>query len=111
MSKAEDFLVEIGTEELPPKALRSLMDAFGEKLADGIDSVRLSRGEIHCFASPRRIAVLVKDLAKQQLDQKVEQKGPPVKVAFDGDGKATPSRCFCQKVWCRRCRSRQKQNG
>ncbi|MCZ6774228.1 MAG: glycine--tRNA ligase subunit beta [Proteobacteria bacterium] len=91
MSKAEDFLVEIGTEELPPKALRSLMDAFGAKLADGIDSVRLSRGEIHCFASPRRIAVLVRDLAKQQLDQKVEQKGPPIKIAFDGDGTATPA--------------------
>jgi len=91
MSKAEDFLVEIGTEELPPKALRSLMVAFGEKLVAGIDDVRLSHGETKAFASPRRLAVLVTDLAARQQDRKVEQKGPPVKIAFDDDGKPTPA--------------------
>jgi len=91
MSKAEDFLVEIGTEELPPKALRSLMEAFGERLIAGIDDVRLSHGEAETFASPRRLTVLVTDLAARQEDRKVEQKGPPVKIAFDDDGKPTPA--------------------
>jgi len=91
MSKAEDFLVEIGTEELPPKALRSLMEAFGEKLIAGIDDVRLSHGEAKTFASPRRLTVLVTDLAARQEDRKVEQKGPPVKIAFDDDGNPTPA--------------------
>ena len=91
MSKAEDFLVEIGTEELPPKALRSLMEAFGEELVAGIDAVRLSHGEVQTFASPRRLTVLVADLATAQEDRKVEQKGPPIKIAFDDDGKPTPA--------------------
>jgi glycyl-tRNA synthetase beta chain len=86
MSKAEDFLVEIGTEELPPKALRSLMEAFGEKLMSGIDDVRLSRGAVKTFASPRRLTVLVAELAGRQEDRKVEHKGPPVKIAFDDAG-------------------------
>lgn len=91
MSKAEDFLVEIGTEELPPKALRSLKDAFGEKLVAGIDAVRLSHGELKTFASPRRLTVLVADLAARQEDRTVEQKGPPLKIAFDADGQPTPA--------------------
>jgi len=91
MSKTEDFLVEIGTEELPPKALRSLMEAFGEELVRGIDDVRLSHGEVKTFASPRRLTVLVADLAERQDDRKVEQRGPPVKIAFDTDGNPTPA--------------------
>ncbi len=91
MSKTKDFLVEIGTEELPPKALRSLMVAFGEKLMAGIDGVRLSHGEARTFASPRRLTVLVPGLAARQEDLKLAQKGPPVKIAFDSDGKPTPA--------------------
>jgi len=91
MSKAADFLVEIGTEELPPKALRSLMEAFGENLAAGIDDARLSHGDVHNYASPRRLTVIVSKLALSQDDRKVEQKGPPVKVAFDADGNPTPA--------------------
>lgn len=91
MSKAKDFLVEIGTEELPPKALRSLMQAFGEKLLAGIDSARLGHGEMHTFSSPRRLAVLVAGLSARQEDRDVEQKGPPTKIAFGKDGKPTPA--------------------
>ena len=91
MSRADDFLVEIGTEELPPKALRSLMVAFGENLAAGINDARLSHGDVHTFASPRRLAVLVKKLAGSQDDRKIEQKGPPVSVAFDADDRPTPA--------------------
>ena len=50
---AADFLVEVGTEELPPKALRSLMDAFAENLTTAIDDERLLHGDVHAYASPR----------------------------------------------------------
>ena len=55
MSRHDDFLVEIGTEELPPKALRPLMEAFGENLKSAIDEARLSHGDVHSYASPRRL--------------------------------------------------------
>lgn len=85
-----DFLVEIGTEELPPKALRTLKDAFAQNLTAGFDEARLSHGVVHAYASPRRLAVLVEKLAHEQDDRKLSQKGPPVKVAFDADGSAKP---------------------
>jgi glycyl-tRNA synthetase beta chain len=82
MSKARHFLVEIGTEELPPKALRSLMNAFADGLEAGIDAARLEHGEVKGFASPRRLAVLIESLADSQEDRSTLQKGPPVKIAF-----------------------------
>ena len=98
MSKADDFLVEIGTEELPPKALRTLMTAFGASLEAAVDEVRLSHGPVHAFASPRRLAVLIESLDRGQEDRKVSQKGPPVSVAFDGDGNITAAgKAFAKK--------------
>ena len=88
---SQDFLVEIGTEELPPKALRSLMDAFGENLVAAIDEARLAHSDVATYASPRRLAVLISNLADAQEDRKVEQKGPPVRIAFDDDGNPTPA--------------------
>ena len=89
MSTANDFLVEIGTEELPPKALRSLMTAFADGLEAGVDEARLTHGSVHAFASPRRLAVMIKKLQSSQEDRKTTKKGPPVAVAFDKDGKLT----------------------
>ena len=86
---APDFLVEIGTEELPPKALRSLMTAFGAELESAIDDARLKHGKLLAMASPRRLAVWVSKLDQQQADRQLTQKGPPVKVAFDADGNVT----------------------
>lgn len=98
MRKAADFLVEIGTEELPPKALSSLMVAFGESLAAAVDEARLEHGPVHAYASPRRLAVLIEDLAGGQQDRKISQKGPPVSVAFDGDGNVTSAgKAFASK--------------
>jgi glycyl-tRNA synthetase beta chain len=91
MTTAKDFLVEIGTEELPPKALRSLMTAFGEALEAGIDDARLGHGAVHAYASPRRLAVLVEQLDAGQEDRSTSRKGPPVSIAFDGDGNVTPA--------------------
>ncbi len=91
MSGDDDFLVEIGTEELPPKALRSLMEAFGAGLGAAIDEAPLDHGAVHVYASPRRLAVIVDDLARRQEDRSIERKGPPINVAFDKDGKPTPA--------------------
>ena len=86
-----DFLVELGTEELPPKALRALMNAFASNLGENLDKSHLAHGEISAFASPRRLAVLVSSLAFKQEDREVTRKGPPVSIAFDDKGEATPA--------------------
>jgi glycyl-tRNA synthetase beta chain len=90
-NKTADFLVEIGTEELPPKALRKLMQAFASNLGRLLDEHRLTHGPIKEFASPRRIAALVSDLSLAQEDREVDAKGPPVSVAFDDGGAAQPA--------------------
>ena len=89
--KAANLLVEIGTEELPPKALRSLMDAFAELLARGLDEARLGRGAVHAFASPRRLAVVVDELQPAQADRSTRQMGPPTRIAFDDSGEPKPA--------------------
>ena len=89
MSRVDDFLVEIGTEELPPKALRSLMDAFGEGLVAAVDGAGLEHGAVRAYASPRRLAVRIDDLSRRQADRTLEQKGPPTRIAFDRDGNPT----------------------
>ena len=99
MSGNDDFLVEVGTEELPPKALRSLMEAFGDGLAAAIDEASLDHGAVHAYASPRRLAVRVDDLARQQQDRKVEHKGPPITIAFDNNGKPTSA----AEAFARKC--------
>jgi glycyl-tRNA synthetase beta chain len=88
--KEADFLVEIGTEELPPKALRKLMQAFAANLGRLLDEQRLAHGAIKAFASPRRIAAVVSQLATAQVDREVDAKGPPVKIAFDENGEPRP---------------------
>ncbi|HSD74176.1 MAG TPA: glycine--tRNA ligase subunit beta [Steroidobacteraceae bacterium] len=84
-----DFLVEIGTEELPPLALKGLSEAFESALSTALDAARLRHGRVQRFASPRRLAVLVKGLAEQQPEQELKRRGPPVTAAFDASGNAT----------------------
>ncbi len=81
-----DFLVELGTEELPPKALLALRDAFASGISAGLTEARLEHGDIQSFATPRRLAVLVKALGKEQPRQVIENRGPPVRLAYDTDG-------------------------
>jgi glycyl-tRNA synthetase beta chain len=93
-----DFLIEIGTEELPPKALYTLMNAFAERLTAHVDEARLTHGTVHAYASPRRLAVCVEALALAQPDRVTTQKGPPVTVAFDQHGKPkAPAIAFAEK--------------
>ncbi|WP_439509321.1 glycine--tRNA ligase subunit beta [Marinimicrobium koreense] len=84
-----DFLFELGTEELPPKALKTLMNALREGIAGGLDTQDLDYDAIHAYASPRRLAVLVRDLAEQTPVKEVVTYGPPAKIAFDQDGNPT----------------------
>jgi glycyl-tRNA synthetase beta chain len=85
-----DFLIEIGTEELPPKALATLSQAFVQALRLGLDKAQLAHGELAGFATPRRLAVLVKRLAARQAEQNLKRRGPPLSAAFDAQG--TPTR-------------------
>lgn len=89
MSKPDDFLIEIGTEELPPKALRSLMLAFGAGLSAAVDEAALQHGSVHSYASPRRLTVVIEALGDKQPDQALQHKGPPTRIAFDKDGNPT----------------------
>ncbi|HWX68817.1 MAG TPA: glycine--tRNA ligase subunit beta [Steroidobacteraceae bacterium] len=89
MSDARDFLIEIGTEELPPKALSTLSEAFVAGIAAGLEKARLAHGQVAGFATPRRLAVRVLRLAAQQPEQHVRRRGPPVSAAFDGAGAPT----------------------
>jgi glycyl-tRNA synthetase beta chain len=84
-----DFLVEIGTEELPPKALLSLAEAFREHIVGSLDKLELSHGEAVLYAAPRRLAVVIPGLAESTPSREVVAWGPPVKIAFDNDGNAT----------------------
>ncbi len=85
----QTFLVEIGTEELPPKALRSLAEAFAAQVTAELDAANLSHGEVSWFAAPRRLALKVANLSASQPDREVEKRGPAVAAAFDADGNAT----------------------
>lgn len=89
MQKTADFLVEIGTEELPPRALRALEQSFAEGVTAGIRRAGLDGAAHESFATPRRLAVLVRDVATNQPVQRVEKRGPPLQVAFDPNGRPT----------------------
>ncbi|MFZ5604236.1 MAG: glycine--tRNA ligase subunit beta, partial [Pseudomonadota bacterium] len=84
-----DFLVELGTEELPPKALKNLAESFRDGIVKGLDAAGLSHTGAQFFAAPRRLAVRVKALATRQPDRTVAIDGPPKKAAFDATGNPT----------------------
>jgi glycyl-tRNA synthetase beta chain len=85
----QDFFVEIGTEELPPKALKTLATAFADNLQAELAKLELSHADVHWYAAPRRLAVRINGLAAQQADKVVEKRGPAIASAFDADGKPT----------------------
>lgn len=93
------FLVEIGTEELPPKALRSLAESFAANLTAELDAANLPHGDVKWFAAPRRLALKVSGLHESQADREVEKRGPAVAQAFDAEG--NPSKAA--EGWARGC--------
>jgi glycyl-tRNA synthetase beta chain len=84
-----DLLIEIGTEELPPKALASLGAALAQELVQAVDTAQLAHGAVRWFATPRRLAVLIAQLDPAQGDRAVEKRGPAYAAAFDKQGKPT----------------------
>ncbi|MBW8010336.1 MAG: glycine--tRNA ligase subunit beta [Chloroflexi bacterium] len=88
-SAAESFLFEIGTEELPPSDLDSLLGQLQEKVPALLYELRLEYGEVRVFGTPRRLVVHVSELAAKQADWEEVVKGPPAERAFDADGKPT----------------------
>lgn len=95
----QTFLVEIGTEELPPKALRSLAQAFADNFRSELDNAGLAHGEITWFAAPRRLALKVATLDAAQPDREIEKRGPAIAQAFDTEGKPTKA----AEGWARGC--------
>lgn len=84
-----DFLVELGTEELPPKALKNLMASFAETIENNLTAAELSFTAIKPFAAPRRLAVLVENLASGTPSKELVVWGPPAAIAFDKEGQPT----------------------
>jgi glycyl-tRNA synthetase beta chain len=87
--KTRDFLLEIGTEELPPKSLRTLLDSLESSLVGRLHKAGLAHGDVEGFATPRRLGVIVRGLVDRQPDQSTERRGPSVAAAFDSAGKPT----------------------
>lgn len=86
-----DFLVELQTAELPPKALHRLASRFLTEIKNGLTKLELSYGDAQFFATPRRLAVYIKKLTDKQADSLVDRKGPALEAAFDKEGKPTPA--------------------
>ncbi|AJO75753.1 MULTISPECIES: glycine--tRNA ligase subunit beta [Pseudomonas] len=86
---AQDFLVELGTEELPPKALNTLAEAFLGGIEKGLQAAGLNFEAKHVYAAPRRLAVMITGLATQQPDRSINLDGPPRQAAFDAEGNPT----------------------
>lgn len=86
---AEDFLFELGTEELPPLALTELERALAESLCSALATAGIAHGELVSYAAPRRLAVLIRSLATRQGEQRIKRRGPPVSAAFDKQGQPT----------------------
>ncbi|WGE91112.1 glycine--tRNA ligase subunit beta [Actinobacillus genomosp. 1] len=95
----QNFLAEIGTEELPPKALKKLATAFAENVENELNQAGLSFEKVEWFAAPRRLAVKVLGLATAQPSKEIEKRGPAVSAAFDVDGKPTKA----AEGWARGC--------
>ena len=95
----QNFLVEIGTEELPPKALKTLATSFADNIEAELNQAGLTFDKIEWFAAPRRLAVKVLNLATQQPSKEIEKRGPAVSAAFDAEGKPTKA----AEGWARGC--------
>ena len=95
----QNFLVEIGTEELPPKALKTLATSFADNVEAELNQAGLTFDNIEWFAAPRRLAVKVLNLATQQPSKEIEKRGPAVSAAFDAEGNPTKA----AEGWARGC--------
>ena len=86
MTTTADLLIEIGTEELPPKTLNKLSAALTEHFCNSLKEAGISYNDVTPYSSPRRLALMISDVTEFQADQQVEKRGPAVKAAFDKEG-------------------------
>ncbi|AKE53104.1 glycine--tRNA ligase subunit beta [Kangiella geojedonensis] len=86
-----DLLFELGTEELPPVSLKTLRDALKANVAEALTAQDFSFESIESYATPRRLALIVRQLSDAQPDKEVERLGPAVVAAFDDDGNPKPA--------------------
>ncbi|TCJ98537.1 glycyl-tRNA synthetase beta chain [Volucribacter psittacicida] len=100
-----NFLAEIGTEELPPKALKKLALAFAENVEQSLIQADLTFDKVEWFATPRRLAIKVLGLAEQQPSKEIEKRGPAISAAFDSEGKPTKA----AEGWAKGCGIRVEQ--
>ncbi|QJW46383.1 glycine--tRNA ligase subunit beta [bacterium BFN5] len=85
----KDLLLEIGTEEIPARFMPNVLAQFESIAVEKFAELRISHGEVRAIGTPRRLALIVRDLAHEQTDRKSENKGPSVKIAFDEAGAPT----------------------
>jgi glycyl-tRNA synthetase beta chain len=85
-SITSDCLIELGTEELPPKNLKSLSEDFAKLVSQALTDAGLPATSIEVYATPRRLGLLMRDMPIQQADQIVEKRGPALQAAFDKEG-------------------------
>lgn len=92
MTETRDLLFELGTEELPPKSLLTLSLALKTNVEAGLAKAGLTHGEVRPYATPRRLALLIENLAVAQPDQTMERRGPALNAAYQADG--SPSKAL-----------------
>ena len=85
----KNLLLELGTEELPPKSLRKLSTALLDEFTKRLDGAGLKYDEAKWYATPRRLSLFIASLDEKQEDREIEIKGPSVKVAYDANGEPT----------------------
>lgn len=91
MSELQTLLIELGTEELPPKSLKQLSESFSQGLAQELNKLGFTYEQCITFGAPRRLAVAFTKCLRKQADKKIDKRGPAVSVAFDNQGKPTPA--------------------
>lgn len=91
MTTVDDALLELQTEELPPKNILKLASFLNDAIRDQLQKGDLAFDDTVFYATPRRLAVLIKGLSDHQPEQKIERKGPALSKSFDQDGKPTPA--------------------
>jgi glycyl-tRNA synthetase beta chain len=91
MAERATLLFELGTEELPPKALKRLSEALTEHFLAGLAHAGIVHGRVESFATPRRLALRIQECAVRQPDRQIERRGPALQAAYDRDGNPTPA--------------------
>ena len=85
----DNFLLEIGTEELPPKSLKKLITSFADNVSSELLKRQFSFSEVNAYGTPRRLAIVISELTEFQPEQNIEKRGPSVKAAYNSDGDPT----------------------